>query len=308
MQRVLLFLKRTSLDLPLDDAPYSVRRIANHFHERDTVHEVTIRRCKEVLDKRGLTWKSLYLDELKEAIRDVDLVVTVGGDGTFLRASHYVGSTIPILGVNSDPTRATELATNTEFDATRSAGYLCAAVKDSFDQVLGEIFEGKRQPVLVHRIETRVNTSPLQTYALNDVLLAHPSPASVTRCTFRIYKKQNSEPVSPYIHTRSSGLRICTGVGSTAAMRSAGGYTMAPTSTELQYMVREPIITEPSQQSFMHRIIQEDEMLEVRYTGRQGAIYIDGMYVCQNVEFGDAIKFSTNAPKLQMFLKNPGTA
>ncbi len=33
----------------------------------------------------------------------VDLVVSVGGDGTALSASHYLSGTIPLLGVNSDP-------------------------------------------------------------------------------------------------------------------------------------------------------------------------------------------------------------
>ncbi len=33
----------------------------------------------------------------------MDLVVSVGGDGTALSASHYLSASVPLLGVNSDP-------------------------------------------------------------------------------------------------------------------------------------------------------------------------------------------------------------
>ncbi len=40
---------------------------------------------------------------LNDVDQDVDLVVSVGGDGTALSASHYLSASIPLLGVNSDP-------------------------------------------------------------------------------------------------------------------------------------------------------------------------------------------------------------
>ena len=49
-------------------------------------------------------------NHLSNPIRDVDLVITVGGDGTLLRASHFLDSSIPILGVNSDPTCSDEVS------------------------------------------------------------------------------------------------------------------------------------------------------------------------------------------------------
>lgn len=39
----------------------------------------------------------------------MDLVVTIGGDGTLLQASHLLDDSIPVLGVNSDPTRNEEV-------------------------------------------------------------------------------------------------------------------------------------------------------------------------------------------------------
>ena len=53
--------------------------------------------------------KLIFRDELQEPIKDVDLVITVGGDGTLLEASHFLDSSIPVLGVNSDPTQWSEV-------------------------------------------------------------------------------------------------------------------------------------------------------------------------------------------------------
>ncbi|MCO5594802.1 hypothetical protein L7F22_048836 [Adiantum nelumboides] len=164
---------------------------------------------------------------------------------------------------------------NSEFDVKGSTGYLCAATKDTFKQVLEEVIEQKRRPQLVQRISIKVNDHFLQACALNDVLLAHPNPAVVTKCTLRVYEKRTSEPVSPPVHVCSSGLRICTGIGSTAAMHSAGGFVMAPSSKELAI---------------------------------HGTIYIDGMHLYHNVKSGDTIEFSTDAPQLQMFLNDKDSA
>jgi NAD+ kinase len=57
-----------------------------------------------VLHRKSLDWTSVQGNQLTQPIHDVDLVIAVGGDGTLLRASHFLDSSVPILGVNSDPT------------------------------------------------------------------------------------------------------------------------------------------------------------------------------------------------------------
>lgn len=41
-----------------------------------------------------------------------------------------------------------------------------------------------------------------------------------------------------WFHVRSSGIRVCTATGATAAMSSAGGASMHPLSTDMQFNVR----------------------------------------------------------------------
>ena len=65
--------------------------------------------------------------------RDVvgaDLIITIGGDGTFLRASHCVetaadGGSVPMLGINSAP--------------RSSVGFFCAATADDFPAALATL-------------------------------------------------------------------------------------------------------------------------------------------------------------------------
>lgn len=76
------------------------------------MHHDSINFCQEILRKKSVEWKAVLRNNLTEPINDVDLVVTIGGDGTLLQASHLMDDKIPVLGVNSDPTRIDEVYIN----------------------------------------------------------------------------------------------------------------------------------------------------------------------------------------------------
>lgn len=67
------------------------------------------------------------------------LVVAVGGDGTFLQATHKFaeGVTVPILGVNSSP--------------SSSVGFFCVCNETSFADVIREWLEGRTTLCVVAR-------------------------------------------------------------------------------------------------------------------------------------------------------------
>lgn len=52
-------------------------------------------------------------------------------------------------------------------------------------QILDDILENRSKPSEVSRMLIRLNSQQLPTYALNDILIAHPCPATVSRCSFR---------------------------------------------------------------------------------------------------------------------------
>jgi len=240
-------------------------------------------------------------NNFSQPIRDVDLVITVGGDGTLLRASHFLDSPVPILGVNSDPTCPKEVDELTdEFDARRSTGYLCAATAGNFEQILDATLDGSRRPSELSRISMKLNGIQLPTYALNDILVSHPCPASVSRFSFR--KRSNTGESSRLINCRSSGLRVSTAAGSTAAMLSAGGFVMPLSSRELQYMIREPISPTDADKPLLHGLVKQEQHMLVVWYNQEGAVYFDGSHVVHSIQHGDTLEISSYAPTLKVVL------
>ncbi|KAI3828166.1 hypothetical protein L1987_02263 [Smallanthus sonchifolius] len=305
-RRVLLFLK--SLDAYSFHQSNGVSRSTNpkvsrYLDDRRRVHKDAIEFCKSILQRKSIDWDATFRSNLLRPIQNVDLVVAVGGDGTLLQASHLLNDSIPLLGVNSDPTQPQEVQEyGDEFDATRSTGYLSAATVKNFEQILSNILEGQTAPSELSRMSIRVNSVPLSTYALNDILIADPCPASVSRFSFRIRKDGQSS--SPLVNCRSSGLRVSTATGSSAAMLSAGGFPMPILSKDLQYMVREPISREATHLSLMHGTIKPEQSMDIDWYTKDGLIFIDGSHPVHPVQHGDTIQVSSHAPVLKIFLPN----
>ncbi|ONI12300.1 hypothetical protein PRUPE_4G156300 [Prunus persica] len=277
-KRLLMLLK--PIDVYSDSQSDGPSRITNphsqmlhHLENRLKVHNDAINFCQNILCRKPVEWKSIVLNNLSQPIHDVDLVVTVGGDGTLLQASHFIDDSVPVLGVNSDPTRA--------------------------EEVLDNILEGRTIPSKLTRISICVNSQVLSTYALNDVLIAHPCPAAVSQFSFKI--KSDDQPCSPLVNSRSSGLRVSTAAGSTAAMLSAGGFLMPILSEDLQFMVREPI-SPGETPSLMHGLIKSHQSMDATWFCKEGAIYIDGSHVFYSIQNGDTIEISSRAPILKVFL------
>lgn len=85
-------------------------QILSYLNDRIRVHKETINFCKDVLRRKSVNWEPLHRNNLSQPVRNVDLVITVGGDGTLLQASHFLDDSVPVLGVNSDPTQADEVS------------------------------------------------------------------------------------------------------------------------------------------------------------------------------------------------------
>jgi len=86
-------------------APVALRweRLKNRY----TIHRQCVDDVTRILEEVGLTKYSVVgREELHRGIiQDKDLIISVGGDGTMLNTASFVDDTIPLLGVNSDPTK-----------------------------------------------------------------------------------------------------------------------------------------------------------------------------------------------------------
>lgn len=139
---------------------------------------------------------------------DTSLVISIGGDGTFLRAARWVGRReIPVLGVN-----------------TGHLGFLAGCGMDDVEDMIGRICRGDvaiERRMLLH-VESRDLPDKAWPYALNDVSLLKEECASMITVQARV----NGNYLADY---RADGFVVSTPTGSTAYNLSAGGPILEPT-------------------------------------------------------------------------------
>lgn len=198
------------------------------------------------------------------AKRKYDLVLSLGGDGTFFAAARYLKDT-PILGINSDP--------------ANSLGLWTCADRSTFREPLERALAGKLAACRIHRMSVMINGKPVREHAFNDVLIAHKNPAAMTR--YRLMLGTAGE------QQRSSGLWIATAAGSTAGIRSAGGRRMPISSKRLQYLVREPY-TWPQRRYRFARGFVSDLHLQTLTVGI--GLWIDGSRIRYDLGLGDRVE------------------
>jgi NAD+ kinase len=147
----------------------------------------------------------------------VDVVVSIGGDGTALSASHFIEDK-PLLAVNSSP--ETSVGALTTIDVSELA------------EKLAEIKEKRFKTENLERIEVFINGNLAEHLALNEVFIASEKAYHISRYKLKF---NGAEEVQ-----RSSGLIFSTGTGSTAWFRSAGGEVFSPQSKFIRMIAREP--------------------------------------------------------------------
>lgn len=231
-----------------------------------------------------------------------DLVVTVGGDGTLLAASHGIGAGIPLLGVNSAP--------------MQSVGFFCAAKKGKAKAALAAALAGDLRRVELTRMRVELDGNLLHDRVLNEALFCHASPAATSRYILRQVvanggantKAQRDRGKPREIdgeEQKSSGLWVGPAAGSTAAQRSAGGKVLPLTSTKLQYVVREPYRIEGHMLRLAQGLIDEDQALEIKSKMRQARVFLDGDHIVHEVTIGNVVTMRRSAEPLTVLGLSP---
>jgi NAD+ kinase len=201
-----------------------------------------------------------------------DLVVTVGGDGTLLAASHQIGPETPILGVNSAP--------------ESSVGFFCAARAGTVKDTLAAALSGRLRGIELARMRVDVNEKLLHNRVLNEALFCHASPAATSRYILRV---THADGTFDEEEQKSSGLWIGPAAGSTAAQKSAGGRVLPLTSRRIQYVVREPYAAAGRELRHLTGLVDEDGRITLRSKMRQAKIFLDGHHNVFEAEIGDVI-------------------
>lgn len=138
-----------------------------------------------------------------------DMVLSIGGDGTFLKAASRVEKKeIPILGIN-----------------TGRLGFLADVLPDQMEDAFDEIYQGNylAEPRRVLKLTCNGHVLKGYPYGLNEIAVLKRDTSSM----ITIHAYINGEPLNVY---QADGLVISTPTGSTGYSLSVGGPILVPQS------------------------------------------------------------------------------
>lgn len=279
VRKVLVVYKKSSYEL------YGKIKKDNHFLSLIKKKDPTVRRflpshdihqnSMEVVQKTLQKMKiaSLWVYRAHTfSEKGFDLVISIGGDGTFLEASHSVFN-VPMLGVNSN--------------AKDSVGMFCGLTAESFAEGFEKILQGKSKPIEMTRLQVTLGGKKIAMPVLNDILITNSTPAATSRLVLR-YQKQVNE-------MKCSGVWVSPAAGSTAGTRSAGGKVLPISSRHFQCVVREPYFSPEQEVKKMSIILKPQEKLTIYSKMRTGGLYFDGSH--ESLPFPIGVKASIQVDK-----------
>jgi NAD+ kinase len=168
----------------------SVERAALITHGKPELVSAALERLQAVAARLGV--------ELVDGERDADVAVVLGGDGTMLRAlTHFLGSGVPVIGVNYG-----------------RVGFLTAITPDGLEHGLERVFAGDYRVVELPTLE--VCAGGATHVAVNDAVITSGTIGRIIELGYSI----DDEELGPQ---RCDGLVCSTPQGSTAYNLSNGG-------------------------------------------------------------------------------------
>ncbi len=215
-------------------------------------HRQAVEQVKSALRAAGMSFELSGRGKAKQG--GFDLLLTVGGDGTLLRAAHrYYDPSLAVLGVNSDP--------------ERSMGFLCRATARDLGSKLKIMLAGKCRLLPLSRLRLRLDGREVAERPLNDVLIANAIPVCQSRYVLSVGGKREEQ--------RSSGIWVATAVGSSSVISGIGGKRAPLTAKTIQFAVREPCFSRGRFRLVSGRLATGGK-LRIKSMMAQGRVYLDG--------------------------------
>ena len=192
----------------------------------------------------------------KKLFRNKDLVIAVGGDGTFLRAAHFIFDKTSIMGVNSNP--------------KYKEGFFMVSTKENFEKKFNDVLMGNYYIKKLLRLEAHINNKKVKELALNEFYIASEKDYHTARYFLYVRGKKERQ--------KSSGVLISTPAGSNAWIKSAGGKILPLNSNMFEYLVREPYCGKISAKCILvNNVLNMDEKIEIIFEVGNGLLIADSL-------------------------------
>lgn len=197
------------------------------------------------ITQKGILKKSFAtFSHHEELDRRFDMLISIGGDGTMLRAATYVrDKNIPVLGINAG-----------------RLGFLATVQQEEVETLLPLIFENKYKisPRTLLSLDYKgMEKEDGLDFALNEITVSRKDTTSM----ITIEVKLNGDYLNAYW---ADGLIISTPTGSTGYSLSCGGPLLIP---EVNSLVITPIA--PHNLNARPLVIPDDTELELKVSGRE---------------------------------------
>ncbi|MBX9668856.1 MAG: NAD(+)/NADH kinase [Candidatus Obscuribacterales bacterium] len=286
-ERVLVLVKQTLKARAAasdDEAMKKLLEPGDHkdrLDKTDDEHNLTLKHVVGILTDRDIT--ACCMTRTPGETVDVgnnEMLITIGGDGTFLDANHSVKTSIPMLGVNSAP--------------ITSFGHFCLTDRTGFEKVFDDILLGKRKPYSLTRLKLTLDDQVIEVPVLNEVLITHSCPAGTSR-----YKVEVAGGSASH---KSSGLIVSTASGSTGFMRAAHGYVLDITDTQYAFWVDKPFIQPGYSYPLRGGVVQKDASVVVTSEMMEGMLYIDGAHISRPFPRGAKLTISVHENPLSAYI------
>lgn len=244
-------------------------------------HSRSLEKLRQLLADMNMKADFHERDGLRQSLDGYRFVISLGGDGTFINASHFAEKTL-LLGVNSSPENS--VGHYCRFELKTKTGY--AALRRQLEAMLAE----SKYPVAeqnLQRLQVSVQDRPAPFPVLNDVLFAEENPAATSRYTLRYRGRVH--------HQKSSGVWVSTPSGSSAAYSSAGGKAFK--QRELRFIVRE--LYSDDRRRLTGGSVKSGEKLHIICSMMHGMLYLDGSHHRVNVALGEHLAISLHPRELR---------
>lgn len=225
-----------------------------------TKHDDTLYIHKFLVEDNPSAYAQYTIFDKSFDFTNIDLAISIGGDGTFIRLSRMIASSnTPIVGIN-----------------TGRLGFLADVCVDSIEEIIEE-FKHKECSIeerTLLNLNYKCDCNFDCNIALNEISILRQDTSSL----LLVHLYGDGKKINSYW---ADGLIIATPTGSTAYSMAAGGPIVAPNSNNL-------IITPISPHSLTIRplVISDTTELRIEVEGRSDKymVAIDSRSECLNID------------------------
>jgi len=265
----------------------AVKRVGILYHPKIEAAYTLAKELQDFLGSRGVAvwlcsaWEG---EKAKAQVAGTDLILSIGGDGTILRAAQaVVPNPTPITGINLG-----KLGFMTELSATEAVDRLSALLA-------GEGWIDERT-MLEAELSPTEHESPRIFYALNDVVVARGAIARIVYIEASI----DGELLTTY---KADGVIVASATGSTGYSLAAGGPILHPQAKEFLLL---PITPHLSPAYTM--VLPSTAVVRLRLsTAHEATLSIDG-HINLPLSTGAIVTVKPSSNKARFLRIHPETA